>query len=106
MAGPDQTWTPARIKTVIGRRSHKSMTLSAIARMLHRHGFSHQVPARPATERNEEAVIGWVKETWPQVENSWRRSTPGCASKTKPASRWRRPPPASGPDADIHPSSG
>ncbi|MFD8230095.1 winged helix-turn-helix domain-containing protein [Streptomyces massasporeus] len=72
MAGPDQTWTPARIKTVIGRRSHKSMTLSAIARMLHRHGFSHQVPARPATERNEEAVNGWVKETWPQVDGARR----------------------------------
>ncbi|MEV5150292.1 winged helix-turn-helix domain-containing protein [Streptomyces sp. NPDC052727] len=52
---PDQTWTLAWIKTLIGRRLHKSMTLSAITRMLHRHGFSHQ--------------------------------TPGCASKTKPASR-------------------
>ncbi|MFF8029504.1 winged helix-turn-helix domain-containing protein [Streptomyces sp. NPDC007896] len=43
---PDQTWTLARIKTLIGRRFHKSMTLSAIAQMPHRHGFSHQVPAR------------------------------------------------------------
>jgi transposase len=45
---PDHTWTLARIKTLIGRRFHKSMTLSAIAQMLHRHGFSHQVPARHA----------------------------------------------------------
>ncbi|WSQ98180.1 winged helix-turn-helix domain-containing protein [Streptomyces sp. NBC_01210] len=82
----DQTWTLARIKTLIGRRFHKSMTLSAIAQMLHRHGFSHQVPARRAIERDEEAVAGW-KETWPQVEGPWRRSTPGCASRTKPASR-------------------
>jgi hypothetical protein len=65
---PDQTWTLARIKTLIGRRFHNSMTLSAIAQMLHRHGFSHQVPARRATERNEEAVTGWVKESWPR----WR----------------------------------
>ena len=84
---PDQTWTLARIKTLIGRRFHKSMTLSAIARMPHRHGFSHQVPARRALERDEGAVAGWVKETWLQVEGPWRRSTPGCASKTKPASR-------------------
>jgi transposase len=84
---PDQTWTLSRIKTLIGRRFHKSMTLSAIAQMLHRHGFSHQVPARRAMERNEEAVTGWVKETWPQVEAPWRRSGPGSASKTKPASR-------------------
>ncbi|MEV7003710.1 winged helix-turn-helix domain-containing protein [Streptomyces sp. NPDC093982] len=84
---PDQTWTLARIKTLIGRRFHKSMTLSAIAQMLHRHGFSHQVPARRAVERDESAVTGWVKETWPQVEGPWRRSGPGSASKTKPASR-------------------
>ncbi|MBK3647985.1 MULTISPECIES: winged helix-turn-helix domain-containing protein [Streptomyces] len=84
---PDQTWTLARIKTLIGRRFHKSMTLSAIAQMLHRHGFSHQVPARRATERDEQAVTGWVKETWSQVETPWRRSGPGSASKTKPVSR-------------------
>lgn len=84
---PDQTWTLARIRTLIGRRFHKSMTLSAIVQMLHRHGFSHQLPARRATERDEEAVTGWVKETWPQVEGPWRRSMPGCASRTKPASR-------------------
>lgn len=85
---PDQTWTLVRIKTLIGRRFHKSMTLSAIAQMLHRHGFSHQVPARRAIERNQEAVTGWVKETWPRVETPRRRSGPGCASRTKPASRW------------------
>ncbi|GAA5217649.1 hypothetical protein GCM10023323_75470 [Streptomyces thinghirensis] len=76
---PDQTWTLGRIKTPIGRRFHKSMTLSAIAKMLHRHGFSHEVPARRAVERDEAAVAGWVKETWPQMEGPWRRSTPGCA---------------------------
>ncbi|WUA87563.1 winged helix-turn-helix domain-containing protein [Streptomyces pseudovenezuelae] len=84
---PDQTWTLARIKTVIGRRFHKSMTLSAIAQMLHRHGFSHQVPARRAVERDQEAVTGWVKVTWPQVETPRRRSGPGSASKTRQASR-------------------
>jgi transposase len=83
----EQEWTRARIKTLIGRRFHKRMTLSAIARMLHQHGFSHQAPARRAFERDEQAVAGWVKETWPQVEGPWRRSMPGCASKTKPASR-------------------
>ncbi|MGW4825722.1 IS630 family transposase [Streptomyces sp. NPDC004227] len=49
---PDQTWALARIKTLIGRRFHKTMTLSGIAQMLRRHGFSHQVPARRAVERN------------------------------------------------------
>ncbi|MFI1801994.1 transposase [Streptomyces sp. NPDC020379] len=83
----DQTWTLSRIKTLIGRRFHKTMTLSAIAQMLHRHGFSHQVPARCATERDEGAVTGWVKDTWPQVETPRRRSMPGSSSRTRPASR-------------------
>ncbi|WP_435799774.1 IS630 family transposase [Streptomyces goshikiensis] len=53
---PDQRWTLARIKTLIGRRFHKSMTLSGISQMLRRHGWSHQVPARRAVERDETAV--------------------------------------------------
>ncbi|WUE96552.1 winged helix-turn-helix domain-containing protein [Streptomyces sp. NBC_00490] len=71
---PDQTWTLARIKMLIGRRFHMSMTLSAIAQMLHRHGFSHQVSARRAIERDEEAVTGWVKERRPPP--------PGCPSRS------------------------
>ncbi|MBP2047949.1 hypothetical protein J2Z21_000873 [Streptomyces griseochromogenes] len=63
------------------------MTLSAIAQMLHRHGFSYQVPARRAIERDEDAVTGWGKETWPQEDAPWRRSGPGSVSRTKPASR-------------------
>ncbi|MFG2639185.1 winged helix-turn-helix domain-containing protein [Streptomyces sp. NPDC048362] len=35
---PDQRWTLARIKTLIGRRFPKSMTLSGISQMLRRHG--------------------------------------------------------------------
>ncbi|MEU7688513.1 winged helix-turn-helix domain-containing protein [Streptomyces spectabilis] len=83
---PDQTWTLARIKTLIGRRFHKSFTLSAIARMLRRHGFSHQVPARRALERDEDKVTGWVKQTWPQAQAPRRRSGPGSASRTRPDS--------------------
>ncbi|QRX89486.1 winged helix-turn-helix domain-containing protein [Streptomyces noursei] len=83
---PGQTWTLQRIKILIGRRFHKSITLSGIAQMLRRHGWSHQVPARRATERDEQAVAGWVKETWPAVERPRRRSGPGWSSKTKPDS--------------------
>ncbi|MBK3564719.1 winged helix-turn-helix domain-containing protein [Streptomyces sp. MBT62] len=84
---PDQRWTLSRIKTVIGRRFHKSYTLQGVRKLLIRHGFSCQVPARRAVERDEDLVTGWVKETWPQVETSRRRSTPGSSSRTSPASR-------------------
>ncbi|MFI6688375.1 winged helix-turn-helix domain-containing protein [Streptomyces sp. NPDC050485] len=83
----DQTWTLARVKTLIGRRFHKTLSLSAIAEMLHRHGFSHQVPARRALERDENAVTGWVKDTWPQVEAPRRSSAAGSSLRTRPASR-------------------
>jgi len=66
---PDQTWTLSRIKTLIGRRFHKSFTLSGISQMLRRHGWSHQVPARRAVERDEQAVAGWVKGTWPSLKH-------------------------------------
>lgn len=84
---PDQTWKLSRIKTLIGRRFHKGYTIQGVAALLRRHGWSCQVPARRAVERDEAAVAGWVKETWPQVEGPRRRSGPGSSSKTKPDSR-------------------
>lgn len=88
---PDQTWTLARIKTLIGRRFHKSLALSTIMEMLRSYGVSHQVPARRAVERDEEKVTGWVKDTWPQVEAPRRRSGPSSSLRTRPDSRWALP---------------
>lgn len=84
---PDQTWTLSRIKTLIGRRFHKSYTFQGVAALMKRHGWSCQVPARRAVERDDAGVASWVKETWPNVEGPWRRSTTGSSSKTRPASR-------------------
>ncbi|WP_443049720.1 IS630 family transposase [Streptomyces sp. NBC_00287] len=57
---PDQRWTLSRVKTVIGRRFHKSYTLQGVRKLLIRHGFSCQVPTRRAVERDEEAI--WLGE--------------------------------------------
>ncbi|WUL00554.1 winged helix-turn-helix domain-containing protein [Streptomyces sp. NBC_00356] len=84
---PDQRWTLTRVKTVIGRRFHKSYTVQGVRKLLIRHGFSCQIPARRALERDHEAITGWVKETWPLVEAPRRRSTPGSSSRTSPVSR-------------------
>jgi transposase len=83
----DQTWTLSRIKTLIGRRFHKSYTIQGVAALLRRRGWTCQVPARRAIERDQAAVAGWVKETWPSVEALGRRSGPGWSSKTRPGSR-------------------
>jgi transposase len=83
---PDQTWTLSRIKTVIGRRFHKSYTVQGVYYLLVRNGWSHQVPARRAVERDEAAIAGWVKDTWPSVETLGRRWRPGLCSRTRPGS--------------------
>jgi transposase len=87
----DQRWTLARVKTVIGRRFHLTYTIQGVRKLLVRNGWSCQVPARRAIERDDEAVAGWVKETWPCAEDSRRPVEPGSSSKTKPAST-RSPP--------------
>lgn len=79
--------SPRLSETVIGRRFHKSYTLQGVRKLLIRHSFSCQMPARRAVERDEEQITGWVKETWPQVETSRRRSMRGSSSRTSPASR-------------------
>ncbi|MEU7561160.1 winged helix-turn-helix domain-containing protein [Streptomyces eurythermus] len=96
---PDRTWTLSRIKTLIGRRFHKSCTVQGVTVPLKRHGWRCQVPARRAIERDENPVTGCVKETWSSVEGRWRRSTPDSASRTRPDSRWLRRPPVPGPAA-------
>jgi transposase len=71
---------------VIGRRFHLTYTMQGVRKLLVRNGWSCQVPARRALERNDEAVAGWVKETWPCAEDSRRPVEPGSSSRTKPAS--------------------
>ncbi|XUL89933.1 IS630 family transposase [Streptomyces galilaeus] len=54
----DQRWTLARVKTLIGRLFHVSYTVEGTWRLLKRHGWSCQQPARRAIERNDDAVEG------------------------------------------------
>ncbi|THA81078.1 winged helix-turn-helix domain-containing protein [Streptomyces sp. A0592] len=64
----DQTWTLARIQKVIGRRLHKVLSIAAVYQTMRRNGWSRQIPARRALERDDTAVAGWVKDVWPHVE--------------------------------------
>lgn len=64
----DQRWTLNRVKTVIGRRFHLTYTIQGVRKLLVRNGWSCQVPARRAMERDDDAVAGWAKEAWPRAE--------------------------------------
>ncbi|GAA1122727.1 winged helix-turn-helix domain-containing protein [Streptomyces javensis] len=83
----DERWTLERVRTLIGRQFHVSCSIAGVWRLLHRHGWSWQSPARRALERDEHAVELWKKDVWPQVEGQRRRSGPGSSSRTKPGSR-------------------
>ena len=63
----DQRWTLARVTALIARLFHVSYTLRGASYLLHRIGFSPQVPARRAAERDEAAIAAWRAQTWAKV---------------------------------------
>jgi transposase len=78
----DQCWTLARIAEVIRRRFKADYTLAGVDLLLHRIGWSVQVPARQAAERDEAAIERWKQVSWPQIKGRRRTWAPGSASKT------------------------
>jgi len=81
----DQCWTLARIAELVRRRFAVDYTLAGLDLLLHRIGWSVQVPARRAAERDETAIATWREETWPVVKARRRTWVPGWSSKTSPA---------------------
>ncbi|MBM7807740.1 putative transposase [Geodermatophilus bullaregiensis] len=73
----DQCWTLARIAAVVRERFGVDYTLPGVDLLLHRIGWSVQVPARRAAERNEEQIAAWREETWPQIKRPRRTWAPG-----------------------------
>ena len=78
----DQCWTLARITEVVRSRFGVDYTLAGMDLLLHRIGWSVQVPARRAAERNEAAIAAWREETWPVIKGPRRTWAPGSVSKT------------------------
>jgi transposase len=81
----DQCWTLARITEQVWERFGVEYTLAGMDVLLHRLGWSVQVPARRAAERDEEKVARWREETWPVIKGRRRTWAPGSASRTSPA---------------------
>jgi transposase len=73
----DQCWTLARIAEVIRARFRVDYTLAGADLLLHRIGWSVQVPARQAAERDEARIAAWREETWPVVKKPRRTWVPG-----------------------------
>jgi transposase len=65
----DQRWTLARVADLIARLFRTRYTLRGVSILLHRIGFSPQVPKHRPVERNEDAVATWRREVWPQAKS-------------------------------------
>ncbi len=83
----DQRWTLARVRDLAAARFGVSYTIPGIWYLLRRLGWTCQLGARRAAERNDGAVEVWKKETWPRAERRRRPSAAGSSSRTSPASR-------------------
>jgi transposase len=81
----DQRWTLSRVAELIAGLFHVRYTDRGVGYLLHRIGWSPQVPVHRAAERDEQAVATWVKQVWPQVKRPRRPRQPGSVSKTRPA---------------------
>jgi transposase len=63
----DQRWTLERVTTLIGRLFHVRYTLRGTSYLLHRLGYTPQVPVHRAAERDEDAIAAWRAVTWAKV---------------------------------------
>ena len=83
----DQHWTLSRIRDLVASRFGVAYTVPGIWYLLHRRGWSCQLGARRAIERDDGAVEVWKKETWPRLKGPRRPSAGGSSSRTNAASR-------------------
>ncbi|MFD5268843.1 winged helix-turn-helix domain-containing protein [Streptomyces sp. NPDC058335] len=83
----DERWTLSRVRVLIGDQWGMSLSIRGVWELLRRQGWSCQQPARRAVERDDAAVAGWVKESWPRAKPPRRRSGHGWSSRTRPLSR-------------------
>ena len=54
-------------RRLIGRLFHVRYTLRGTSYLLHRLGFTPQVPVHRAAERDEDAIAAWRAVTWAKV---------------------------------------
>ena len=83
----DQRWTLARTSALVFELFRVRYSLRGVSLLLHRIGYSPQVPVHRAAERDEQAVAAWRIERWPEIKGSPQISAHGSCSPTKPASR-------------------
>ncbi|MBB5968200.1 winged helix-turn-helix domain-containing protein [Planomonospora venezuelensis] len=80
----DQRWTLARVADLIASLFHVRYTPRGVSYLLHRMGWSPQIPVHRAAERDEGVIESWVAERWPVVKGQRSTWAPGCAGEMRP----------------------
>ncbi|WP_370270943.1 winged helix-turn-helix domain-containing protein [Streptomyces sp. V4I8] len=80
----EQGWTLVRIRALVIRLFLVEYTVQGVWKLMRRHGWSPQVPARRALERDDASVERWRSEVWETVKPPRRPGTPTSASRTRP----------------------
>jgi transposase len=96
----DQWWTLARVAALLVELFGVWYTLRGVSYLLHRMGWSPQVPVHRAVQRDEAAIAAWRTQPWSSVRARPPRTRRGGVSPTRPGSRCgrRRPAPGAGVD--------
>lgn len=69
-------WTLARMKKLIEQITGKRYTISGVWYILCHLGWSAQRPATRASQRNDQVVAAWLKQTWPAVKKTPDKTGP------------------------------
>lgn len=83
----DQRWTLPRVAALIAGLFHVCYTDRGVGYLLHRLGWSPQVPVHRAAERDEAAIAAWRQVTWLRVRRWPASCAGGSVSRMRPGSR-------------------
>src|SRR5919199_1248257 len=81
-----EVWTAKRVATVIRQEFGVRYHPDHVSRLLRAAGWSPQKPIRRATQRDEEAIEGWITERWPALQAKPRpKSARSSGSMSQPS---------------------
>jgi putative transposase len=68
--GADQRWTLVRVVALIAAMFHLRVSVTTAWQAMRRLGYTAQVPAHRALERDEQAIAHWRRYQWPALKES------------------------------------
>ena len=83
----DQRWTLPRVVKLIATMCHVRYSIKGASLLLHRMGWTPQMPSHRAVERDEAAIVAWRQHQWPAVKGSRAGWARGSASPTRRGKR-------------------